>query len=121
MVKAITWFRNETGTNKSIAEWMEIFNRFEINPIHRGAAGTEAMQLRLAYVWALVQHWGPENFKYEQDKSVWKRLGDKMVSTFKPEEWLKRYWQSRKPLLANQRAKELEEAMAPKRIKLLAL
>ena len=45
-------------------------------------AGTEAMQVRMAYITALLDHFGARSFKYEKEKAVVESVRDDSIARF---------------------------------------
>lgn len=71
--------------------WQMFLERFKANPIHRRAAGTTAMQVRLAYMAMVIEIYEPKNFTHNSPKE---RIHDNSVDSFDATEWIKDYWQS---------------------------
>ena len=74
--------------------WQEFLSRFKANPIHRRAAGTTAIQVRMAYLADVIETYRASNFTHNSPKE---RIHDNSVDSFVACEWIKDYWQSVRP------------------------
>ena len=75
--------------------WKTYFEKFKHNPIHERAAGTIAIQIRMAYLTEVISEYGEEHFEHNLPHQ---RITENSENSFEARTWIKDYWASVRPL-----------------------